>query len=264
MPCTPGMGLCRWPSKLRRRARRSRTVTFLIILLTLCFLFAPFYLLYKSPPLLVHYFQYRWPDVLWHVSTTSKVIALTIDDGPSEFTSDIVNILQANGATATFFIIGSQALGNEETLQGLVRNGNELANHAMYDETSRSLDDTTLADQIGSVEEILHKAYAAVQVEPPPKYFRPGSGIFSKRMRQVLRRLGYQLVLGDIYPHDPQIPYWRINARHILSMIRPGGIVICHDRRSWTAPMLRKMLPKIRQRGYRVTTVTELLRETNK
>ena len=258
------MRLFRWPSKLRRRARRSRMVTFFVILLVLCFLFAPFYLVYKPPPLLVHYFEYRWSDVLWHVSTSSKVIALTIDDGPSEFTSDIMNILQANGATATFFIIGSQALGNEETLQGLVRNGNELANHAMHDEPSRSLDDDTLADQIGSVEEILHKAYAAVQVEPPPKYFRPGSGFFSERMRQVLRRLGYQLVLGDIYPHDPQIPYWRINARHILSMIRPGGIIICHDRRSWTAPMLRKVLPKIRERGYRITTVTELLRETNK
>ncbi len=172
-----------------------------------------------------------------------------------------MQILKANNATATFFIIGSQVHGHEGILQELLRNGNELGNHAMRDEPSRSLSDTTLVEQIQSVEEMLHDAYAAVDVvEPQPKYFRPGSGFFSERMRAVLARLGYQLVLGSIYPHDPQIPFWRVNARHVLSMARPGGIIICHDRRSWTAPMLRKVLPEMRRRGYRVVTVTGLLR----
>lgn len=132
---------------------------------------------------------------------------------------------------------------------------------AMYDEPSRSLSNTTLVDQIQSVEEMLHKAYAAVDIEPPPKYFRPGSGFFSEKMRNMLGRLGYRLVLGTIYPHDPQIRFWRINASHILSMLQPGGIIICHDRRSWTAPMLRKVVPEIKRKGYRIVTVTELLKE---
>ena len=235
----------------------------LITLSVMCILIAPFYFIYKPPPFLVRYFQRRWPDVLWRVSTSSEVIALTIDDGPSEYTNEIMQILNSNDATATFFIIGSQVAGHEETLQDLIRNGNELGNHAMHDEPSRSLSDNTLADQIQSVEEILHKAYAAVDAEPPPKYFRPGSGFFSGRMRKMLARLGYRLILGSIYPHDPQIPFWRINASHILSMLRPGGIIICHDRRTWTAPMLRKVLPEIRRRGYRIITVTELLREAS-
>ena len=254
--------LFRWPSKLNRRARRSRFATMLIALSVICILVAPFYLIYKPPAFLLRYLQHRWPDVLWRVPTSSKVIALTIDDGPSEYTKEIMQILNSNGATATFFIIGSQVVGHEETLQDLIRNGNELGNHAMHDEPSRSLSDATLIDQIQSVEEMLLEAYVAVDAEPPPKYFRPGSGFFSGRMRQTLGRLGYRLVLGSIYPHDPQIPFWRINASHVLSMLRPGGIIICHDRRSWTAPMLQKALPEIRRNGYRIVTVTELLRET--
>ncbi|KAL9610719.1 MAG: hypothetical protein Q9167_004582 [Letrouitia subvulpina] len=205
--------------------------------------------------------QRRWPDVLWRVSTSSKVVALTIDDGPSEYTDEIMHILKSNGATATFFIIGSQVAGREKTLQDLVRNGNELGNHAMHDEPSRSLSDSTLVEEIHLVEEMMHKAYDVVGEEPPPKYFRPGSGFFSERMRKMLGRLDYRLVLGSIYPHDPQIPFWRVNVNHILSMIRPGGIIICHDRRSWTAPMLRKVLPEIVRKGYRIVTVTELLNE---
>lgn len=75
------------------------------------------------------YFQHRWPDVLWRVSTSSKIIALTIHDGPSECTDEIRKILKVNNATATFFIIGSQVAGYEKTLQDLIREGNELGNH---------------------------------------------------------------------------------------------------------------------------------------
>lgn len=258
---SPVSRLFRWPSKLRSRARRSRITTMFILLCVACILIAPFYFIYKPPAILILYFQHRWPDVLWHVSTSSKVVALTIDDGPSKYTKEIMEILSANDASASFFIIGSQVPGHEETLQSLIRNGNELGNHAMNDEPSRSLNEATLVEQINSVEGMLHAAYAAVDAEPPPRYFRPGSGFFSGRMRKILKEIGYQLVLGSIYAHDPQISSWRLNANHILSMIRPGAIIIIHDRRSWTAPMLKVVLPQLRRNGYRITTVTGLLKE---
>ena len=220
------------------------------------------YAAYKPPDVLIRYFQHRWPDVLWSVSTSSKVVALTIDDAPSGYTNEIMQILHANNVTATFFVIGSQISdGHMGTLQELIRHGHELGNHAMHDEPSRALSDDSLVEQIHFLEDMLLAAYAAVGAEPPPKYFRPGSGFFSSRMRELMGRLGYRLVLGSIYPHDPQIHFWRMNANHVLSMLRPGGIIICHDRRSWTVPMLREVLPKIRRRGYRIVTITELLRE---
>ncbi len=233
----------------------------LILLSILSISITPFYLIYKPPATLIRIFHLLWPDVLWTVPTTSKTVALTIDDAPSAYTHDIMQILQANSATATFFVLGAQVPGHERTLQQLVRNGNELANHAMRDEPARALSNATLATQITAVEGLLDAVYAEAERDPPPRYFRPGSGFFSERMRRVVSGLGYRLVLGSIYPHDAQIPYAWINARHILSMLRPGAIIICHDRRSWTLPMLRKVLPEIRRRGYRIVTVTELLKE---
>lgn len=252
----------RLPSKLRRRARRSRLFTMLLLIIILFIFTTPFYWIYKPPNFLIRYFQHRWPSVLWQVETSSKIVALTIDDGPSEFTNEIRGILKENDAKATFFIIGGQVAGREQVLESLVRDGNELGNHAMHDEPSRSLPETTLVDEINTVGKMLQTAYSAVGVEPPPKYFRPGSGYFSDRMLEIMKRMDYRLVLGSVYPHDPQIPYWRLNARHILSMVKPGRIIICHDRRGWTAPMLRRVLPKLKKKGYRVVTVTELLRES--
>jgi peptidoglycan/xylan/chitin deacetylase (PgdA/CDA1 family) len=233
----------------------------LIVLGVTSILFTTLYCIYKPPDFLIHYFQRRWPDVLWSASTSKKIVALTIDDGPSAHTKEIMQILKDNDAAATFFIIGSQVAGHTDILQDLVRSGHELGNHAMYDEPSHALSDAILVDQIHSVEAMIRDTYAAVDAHTPPRYFRPGSGFFSERMRKALARLGYQLVLGSIYPHDPQISFWRLNAGHILSMLQPGGIIICHDRRSWTIPMLRKILPEIKGKGYRVVTVTELLKE---
>lgn len=233
----------------------------LTLLATIFVLLTPIYLVYKPPSLLIVYFQWRWPEVLWHVTTRTKIVALTIDDAPSEYTREILDVLEAHDAHATFFVIGAQVDRPEraEVLADLVRSGNELANHAMHDEAARSLSDEELALQISQVEQKIAKAYETAGPERPPKYFRPGSGFFSERMLRNVKSLGYRLVLGSIYPHDPQIPYWRVNARHVLSMLRPGGIVICHDRRRWTVPMLRRVLPEMGRRGYRVVTLTGLL-----
>lgn len=251
--------LLRLPTKLRRRARRNRMSTLLLLLLLVFLLVVPFYIIYKPPAALINYFARRWPDVLWQVNTQEKIIALTIDDAPSSHTQQILEVLRAHDAHATFFVIGSQVEGREERLREVIRGGHELGNHAMHDEPSRSLSDELLEAEIYEVRGMLASAYADEEVEPPNAYFRPGSGFFSDRMRRLVDKLGYRLVLGSIYPHDPQISYPSVNANHILSMLRPGAIIICHDRRSWTVPMLQKVLPEAKRRGYRFVTVTELL-----
>jgi peptidoglycan/xylan/chitin deacetylase (PgdA/CDA1 family) len=253
--------ILRLPSKLKRRARRSRLATLISLVLITALLLAPCYIIYKPPAILISYFEYRWPDVLWRVSAEAKIVALTIDDAPSEYTGPILELLNANNATATFFVIGAQMPGRERILEDLVRGGNELGNHAMHDEPSRSLSDAKLTEEILAVERSINAVYLSVRVGGRPKYFRPGSGFFSSRLRAILKKLGYHLVLGNIYPHDPQIPSPWLNSKHILSMIRPGGIIVCHDRRGWTLPMLKKVLPELKRKGYSVVTVTKLLKE---
>ena len=258
--------LFRLPNKLRRRVRRYRLATLILVATILFLLSSPFwlaYIVYKPPNALIRYFQHRWPDVIWQVQTSKKVVALTIDDAPSQYTDEIRSILQANSAKATFFLIGSQTEGREreEILHSLVKDGHELGNHAMHDEPSRSLSDEVLTNELKTVQQKIHDTYAVIGRDQPPAYFRPGSGFFSTRLRALVDKLGFKLVLGSIYPHDPQISYWSVNARHILSMVRPGGLIICHDRRSWTPPMLKTVLPELKRRGYSVVTLTELLAE---
>ncbi|KAB8078206.1 hypothetical protein BDV29DRAFT_14556 [Aspergillus leporis] len=246
----------------RRKLKRLLIIMLLPFLLALTLL-SPLYLIYKPPTLLIRYFQHRWPDTIWHIPLppSQKLIALTIDDAPSPHTAEIRSILTENNAHATFFLIGSQIPGREDELHELVRGEHELGNHAMHDEPSMTLSNQELREQVGVVQDRIRAAYSAAGVrEPVERWFRPGSGFFSGRMRGVLGALGFRIVMGSVYPHDAQVGWWWINARHVLSMVKPGSIVICHDRRAWTAPMLRRVLPELKRRGYRVVTVSELVR----
>ena len=227
----------------------------------------PFYVIYKPPALFIRYLAWRNPEVLYHVSlpATKKMVAISFDDAPSSYTPDIAAALKANDAHATFFVIGSQVQGHAEVLSELVKEGHELANHAMYDEPSRYLSSAELQKQISKVEQSIQDAHTIVGKErPSTKWFRPGSGFFTQRMIEVVEMMGLHIALGDIYPHDPQVSYVWVNARHVLSMVKPGGIIINHDRRPWTAPMLKKVLPELKRRGYEVVTVSQLVAEKHK
>ncbi|EEQ27617.1 hypothetical protein McanMca71_000123 [Microsporum canis] len=247
----------------------------LIFCLVVAFIIiTPLYIVYKPPRVVIRFAQRRWGDILWHVPTSKKIVALTIDDGPSKYTPEILQILKSNDATATFFVIGSHVTPDrEEVLRDLIRDGNELGNHAMRDEPSCLLGEAELIHNINCVQKIIsdinstaapdniNSQDAKATATLKNLYFRPGGGFFSTKMRRTISSMGYRLILGDIYPHDPFIPFWKINNWHILSSLLPGGIIICHDGRSWTLPLLRKLLPELKRRGYRVVTVTELLRE---
>lgn len=229
-------------------------VLVLLVLLTL-----PVYIIYRPPHYVIRSLQRRFPQVLFHVPTTRKVVALTIDDAPSEYTPQMLEILKLNGAAATFFVIGGQVPRRENTLQDILSAGSELGNHAMHDEPSINLPTDRLQAEISEVDELIEAAYHAVGQNRTSHFFRPGSGVFSQRVLGAATDSGYKTILGSIYPHDPFISYPGINSWHILSSLRPGAVIICHDRRSWTVPMLAKVVPEIRRRGYEIVSVTGLL-----
>ena len=259
----PRLGLFRLPTKLRRQVRRNRMATLALLALLAIVLVFPLYSLYciyKPPAALVSYLRQKYPDVLFEVTTADKVVALSLDDAPSANTAEIMEVLKQHDARATFFVIGGQVDGREAALRSLVREGHELANHGMHDEPASRLPLDRLESEINAVKAMLVAAYEAEGRILPNNYYRPGSGFFNRKMRDLLGNRGFRITLGSVYPHDPQIPYPERNAKHILSMVHPGAIIICHDRRKWTAPMLQIVLPELKRMGYKVVTVTDLVK----
>lgn len=120
--------------------RKLRMLLLACLLFLLLVLFLA-HIVYKPPTILIRYFQWRNPDVLFHVPLPSsqRVVALTLDDAPSDETAKILDLLKLYGAKATFFAIGSQISSHPEILQRIHDEGHEIGNHAFEDEPSFQL-----------------------------------------------------------------------------------------------------------------------------
>jgi len=64
-----------------------------------------------------------------------------------------------------------------------------------------------------------------------------------------------------VYPYDPHVPSVRFAAAYILANARPGAVIVLHEggaRGARAVETLRRVLPALRARGYRVVTLSEL------
>lgn len=158
---------------------------------------------------------------------------------------------------ATFFCIGDQIVNEKdgrEILERMKEEGHELGNHAWFDEASYQLPLREYESQTEQVENLLPP------LSPGQKrLLRPGGGLFSKQMREMIQRKGYLLALGDVYPHDPQLPFPKINARFVLGHVHPGAIVILHDRREYSVEEVELVLKGLEEGAWELVTVSRLL-----
>jgi len=206
------------------------------------------------PTLWMEWKRAESPEVLFYVGTREPVVALTIDDGPSEATPEILEILAENDARATFFVIGENVRRHPDLTRRMVEEGHELGHHMMVDEPSIELPVDEFRGGFEEMDRILD-AFGGSTV------FRPGSGWFNDRIVDDAARLGYRTVLGSVYPFDAQIPLPGLSAWYMRQLIGPGSVMILHDgpeRGPRTARVLRSLLPDLRARGMRVVTVSTL------
>ena len=194
-----------------------------------------------------------------------KVIALTFDDGPwPESSRQILEILNANGAHATFFAIGNQCKDNATVLKQIADAGNQIATHS-YDHADGSGQGVNMTlmsanEQIAeitkgfdAIEGVLGYQVSRVMRAPGGNYYGPMVETLSS---QVKAEIGW-----DVDTLDWSRPGVDAIVQRILS-VQPGQIVLMHDgggERSQTVEALRIALPQLREQGYRFVTVDELL-----
>jgi peptidoglycan/xylan/chitin deacetylase (PgdA/CDA1 family) len=212
--------------------------------------------LLSGPPLwFLDWLAAHYPGCLYRVPTQSRLIALTLDDGPDAATTPLILAeLRRHQARATFFLIAERVAQQEQLTRQLVADGQELGNHFTRDRPSIGLSAGQFAQDLRQAHQVLSR-YGAVH------WARPGSGWYSRTMIATMQRQGYRCALGSVYPYDATIPWPGFASWHILRNARPGAIVVLHDggaRGRRTVRVLQAVLPALRRRGYRVVSLSEL------
>ena len=192
---------------------------------------------------------------LFAVPTAERLVALTLDDGPDAVhTREILRVLRENDARATFFLISSRVTGNEALVAAAVADGHELGNHLTRDEASVRLAPAAFAAAVREADTVLERF-------APVRWLRPASGWYDDAMLDTIEREGHRCALGSIYPYDAHQPWVRVSAAYILANARPGAVIVLHEggeRGRRTVEVLRRVLPELRARGYRIVTLSEM------
>jgi peptidoglycan-N-acetylglucosamine deacetylase len=213
------------------------------------------------------------PGAVFFVETDALMFALTIDDGPDDIethhpktTHEILEVLAKYDAHATFFLIGERITPSSQHLvTEMVDRGNEVGNHLWKDEPSIKLPLSTFESELLQTQKSILDVAQLKNKSAQVRWLRPGGGMANREMIKIARKYHYRLALGSIWPYDTLIPSSQFAATQILSNVRPGAIVILHDRGDngdWgkrTIQTLERVLPKLQHRGFKVVTLSQLL-----
>lgn len=165
------------------------------------------------------------PDVVWQLPNDRNEIFLTFDDGPHpEFTSQILDILRKHSVNATFFVVGENIASNEDLLQRMVAEGHVVGNHTYNHLGLRHLSLDELKLQVTKTSELVEQVCGVSM-----KLFRPPMGLIFPKQTKLLKDLGYQVVIGNVYPRDANGATESEIGERLEKDVRPGGIVILHD-----------------------------------
>ena len=194
--------------------------------------------------------------VLFRASPSARLVALTIDDGPTrEWTPQVLAILRRHGAKATFFRVGRRAQAEPDLVRQTADAGHEQGNHTW------AHDDLTqhgAAFARGSLERT-HQLLAELTGRAPT-LCRPPYGRIDSVGLAVCAGLRYGVTLWSQHVTGGR-PHGDVNT--FLQQGSPGSIVLAHDggREPNVSLMteLDRMVASMTDRGYRFVTVSELL-----
>ncbi len=192
-------------------------------------------------------------------------VAITFDDGPAASTEAVLDVLAAEAARATFFVIGGFVSGREATLRRARAAGHELGVHGFNHLNALVVrEPETLSRELSTCAAELERA-----VGERPQLVRPPYGGDAGRTAREAGRLGLgPVVLWSVLGFD-----WEEGERtesiveRVLGEAHPGAIVCLHDgdrkdpavSRDATVAALPTIVQGLRRDGYELVTVSELI-----
>ncbi|MDO4519959.1 MAG: polysaccharide deacetylase family protein [Eubacteriales bacterium] len=183
-------------------------------------------------------------------ASTGQAIALTFSDGPSDLTASIVECLNANNSAATFFVVGSSVSGHEDVLSQITASGSELGNQSYSNLNLTIFDNESVTGEFKACEEIINNAKAAT-----PVIARVPEGIVTD---SIIASTPYPIILWSVDSNDLNASNAETLAEDLVNQVQNGDIVLLHDTNKTTVDALNIAIPKLVEKGFKLTTVSDL------
>lgn len=183
-----------------------------------------------------------------------KVIALTFDDGPGPYTSQLLDILDQHGAKATFFLIGSKVSSQANVVRSIHARGHQLGNHSWSHPELPKLPVDQIAGEVDRTNEAIRQATGVT-----PAILRPPYGAVNGAVLEQLRLRGMSSILWSVDTRDWADRNSDIVCSRAVAGARPGAIILMHDIHQTSVNAVPCILSALKQQGYSFVTVQGLI-----
>jgi len=190
-------------------------------------------------------------------SGKNGTIALSFDDGPGVYTSQILDVLAKEGVNATFFEIGQNADAHPDITRQVREAGHEIEDHTYTHPDLSKLSSDAQSSEISKGREAIKNILSSYVVS----WLRPPYGSYNDDTVNVLGQLGLKKMLWNVDTRD-----WSgISADDIynaaIAGARDGAIILMHDgvaNSNETAAALPRIIDTLRSQGYKMVKLSEM------
>ena len=187
--------------------------------------------------------------------TSDGSVALTFDDGPSQYTPQILAVLKQYNVKATFCLVGIHVKEHPDLVQQIVAAGHTLCNHTWkHDEHLGDKSPDAIRQDLQMTNDEIHKAVPDAVI----KYFRHPAGNFTPAAVEVATSLG-MTSLGwngdptdwDLKANKPGATFTAKIANYVRTHTHAGTIMLSHDAggdRSSTIAAYKQLIPALKQK----------------
>lgn len=196
-----------------------------------------------------------------YINPNRKMIALTYDGHIYEpYTAQILDILEANNARATFFLDITDFEEQLPTLKRMLALGCEIGNHSKTHPKFKELTKSQMREEI---------AYGVEKMKSLLDYditlFRPPYGRNNDEVKEVCKEMGLKIIMWYRSSHDSHDDYdaAMIYDRIMLDMDDDGhklegSTILLHMSEAKTVEASARFIPDLIAEGYQLVTVTEM------
>ncbi|SHK02180.1 polysaccharide deacetylase family sporulation protein PdaB [Desulforamulus aeronauticus] len=195
---------------------------------------------------------------IYKVKTDKKVAALTFDiSWGTKVPGPVLDTLKEHNIKSTFFVSGPWAVKHPEFPKRIVAEGHEIASHGEEHVNLSEYPKETVKKNIltahGKIKEV-------TGVEP--LLIRTPNGDWNDMVLTTAEELNYKVIQWSTDSLDWKNPGVQTIIDRVLKKIEPGDIILMHasDTCLQTPDALPKVLEGLKQQGYQLVTVSELLK----
>lgn len=188
------------------------------------------------------------------IDPNKKMLALTFDDGPGNYTNRVLDTLRQNRSHGTFFVIGRQVPGRADIVKRVANEGNEIGNHSWDHAFLPALSHDELAYQIDATQRAIQQATNGYI----PTLMRPPYGAANDAVAGYLQQKQLKVALWNVDTEDWLYPDAQAMYDRIMQSAADGSIILLHDIHPSSVEAIERAIPDLIGQGYQLVTMSQL------